>query len=245
MKELFEKINQKKTELDKQRPLPSHTLKSLREKLFLDWTYHSNAIEGNTLTLQETKVVLEGITIGGKSIREHLEVVNHQEAIYYLEEIIRNGEPLSETQIKNIHQLVLKGIDDQNAGKYRDQKVLISGAEHTPPEPVAVPGDMQNFMDWYHKEGVKLHPVERAAMVHGIFVKIHPFIDGNGRTARLLMNFELMKEGYPPTIIRNEYRVQYYSALDHAHTTGDYERFIEMVAGEVERSLDLFLEFLT
>ena len=245
MKELFEKINQKKTELDKQRPLPSHTLKSLKEKVFLDWTYHSNAIEGNTLTLQETKVVLEGITIGGKSIREHLEVVNHQEAIYYLEEIIRNGEPLSENQIKNTHQLVVKGIDDQNAGRYRDQKVLISGVEHTPPEPIAVPGEMKNFMDWYHKEGVKLHPVEQAAMVHGIFVKIHPFIDGNGRTARLLMNFELMKEGFPPTIIRNENRASYYTALDHAHTTGDYKQFIDMVADEVERSLDLFLEFIT
>ena len=245
MNRMFDKIDQKKSKLDKCHPYPSHTLKYLKEKVFLDWTYHSNAIEGNTLTLQETKVVLEGITIGGKSIREHIEVVNHQEAIYYLQDIIRKGVSLSEKQIKNIHQLVMKGIDDQNVGKYRDQKVLISGAEHTPPEPIAVPGDMRNFMEWYYKEGVKIHPVERAAMVHGIFVKIHPFIDGNGRTARLLMNFELMKDGFPPTIIRNENRVQYYSALDHAHTTGDYERFIGMVVGEVERSLDLFLEFLT
>lgn len=172
-------------------------------------------------------------------------MVNHQQAIYYLEEIVRKSEPLSKIQIKRIHQLVLKGIEDENAGRYRDQKVLISSAEHTPPEPIAVPGEMKDFIEWYYNEGIKLHPVERTAMVHGIFVKIHPFIDGNGRTTRLLMNLELMKEGFPPTIIRNEYRTQYYTALDHTHTTGDYEDFIRIVISEVERSLDLYLAFLT
>ena len=128
---MFEVIDKKKNKIEKKRPLPKNTLKSLREKLFLEWTYNSNAIEGNTLTLSETKVVLEdGITIGGKTLKEHLEVINHKEAILYMEDIINNNERLSERQINNIHNLILKGIDDDNAGRYRKEKVVISGAEH-------------------------------------------------------------------------------------------------------------------
>ncbi|PTV96809.1 hypothetical protein C8C76_1248 [Halanaerobium saccharolyticum] len=134
---MFDTIDQKKRKMDEKSPLPKNTLKSLREKLLLEWTYNSNAIEGNTLTLSETKVVLEdGITIGGKTLKEHLEVVNHKEAINYMEDIINKEEKLSERQIKNIHYLILKGIDDENAGKYRSDKVVISGAEHIPPAPV-------------------------------------------------------------------------------------------------------------
>ena len=122
---MFEQINQKKALLDANRPLPKYTLTSLREKLLLEWTYNSNAIEGNTLTINETKIVLEGITVGGKTMREHLEVTNHQDAIIYVEEIVKKCEPLSEWQIKNLHQLVLKGLDDKYAGVYRDQQVFI------------------------------------------------------------------------------------------------------------------------
>lgn len=241
---MFESIDEKKTLLDSKRPLPEYTVKSIRENLFLEWTYNSNAIEGNTLTLLETKVVLEGITIGGKTIREHLEIINHKEAILYIEDIVKNMEAFSEWQIKNIHRLVLRGIDDNYAGNYRDQQVIIAGAKHIPPEPFLVREKMEEFIKWYNNEAVKLHPLERAALVHIIFVGIHPFIDGNGRTSRLLLNLELMKNGYPPIVIRVENRLKYYAALDKAHTTGDNNDFIELIKGEVNKALDLYLKFI-
>ncbi|WP_026477585.1 Fic family protein [Alkaliphilus transvaalensis] len=243
MRDLLKKIDEKKILLDSKRPLPTYTVKSIRENLLLEWTYNSNAIEGNTLTLQETKVVLEGITIGGKTLREHLEVINHKEAILYVEEIV-NSEKLNEWQIKNIHRLVLKGISDEYAGVYRNQNVIISGAQHTPPDFMVVPDEMKALIYWYENEAQKLHPVERAAQLHGIFVGVHPFVDGNGRTARLLMNLELMKSGYPATIIRAENRLEYYNALDKAHTTNDYSDFSKLVAYEVEKSLDMYLKLI-
>lgn len=241
---MFETIEQKKKLLDSKRPLPKYTLQSLREKLFLEWTYNSNAIEGSTLTLQETKVVLEGITVGGKTLREHLEVINHQEAIRFVEEIIQRSEPLSEWQVKNLHRLVLKGIDNEYAGVYRNQQVFISGAVHTLPAPVMIPEQMEDLMKWYEGQAQSLHPIERGAMLHALFVGIHPFIDSNGRTSRLLLNLELMKAGYPPVIIRVENRLAYYSALDKAHTTKNYSDFIQLVAEEANASLDLYLNAL-
>ncbi|MGE7988534.1 Fic family protein [Lysinibacillus fusiformis] len=238
---MLDQINEKKAHLDALRPLPKYTLKSLREKLLLEWTYNSNAIEGNTLTINETKVVLEGITVGGKTMREHLEVINHRDAISYVEEIVHKKEPLSEWQIKNLHRLVLKGIDDEYAGVYRDQQVFISGAKHTPPAPLLIREKMDQLMSWYNTEGIKLHSVVRGAMLHAIFVGIHPFIDGNGRTSRLLLNLELMKDGYPPVVIKVENRLAYYEALDKAHTTQDYDDFIQLVVAEVNDSLDLYL----
>jgi Fic family protein len=238
---MFEQMDLKKQQLDAKRPLPKYTVQSLREKLLLEWTYNSNAIEGNTLTINETKVVLEGITVGGKTVREHLEVINHRDAISFIEDIVRKKETFSEWQIKNLHRLVLKGIDDSYAGVYRDQQVFISGAAHTPPPPFKIKEQMDALMNWYDGEAQELHPIVRSAMLHAIFVGIHPFIDGNGRTSRLLLNLELMKSGYPPIIIRVENRVAYYNALDKAHTTGDYMEFVELVAKEVEASLDLYL----
>src|SRR5699024_6686813 len=173
--------------------------------------------------MNETKVVLEGITVGGKTLQEHLEVINHQDAIFYVEDIVRSEEPLSEWQIKNLHRLVLKGIDDRYAGVYRDQQVFISGATHTPPPPLKIQEQMDALMNWYNDEAQEMHPIVRGAMLHAIFVGIHPFIDGNGRTSRLLLNLELMKAGYPPIIIRVENRLAYYNTLDKAHTTEDYE----------------------
>lgn len=241
---MFLKIDEKKTLLDSKRPLPEYTVKSIRENLLLEWTYNSNAIEGNTLTLMETKIVLEGITVGGKTLREHLEVINHREAILYIEDIVRNKEEFTEWQIKNIHRLVLKGINDKYAGNYRDQNVMISGAQHIPPEAFLIKEQMENFIKWYNSHGQKLHPVERAAMVHIIFVGIHPFIDGNGRTSRLLLNLELMKNGYPPIVIKTDNRLNYYTALDKAHTTGSNEYFVEIVKEEVNRTLDLYLKLV-
>lgn len=226
--ELFDEIDILKNELSAVRPLSAVSLASLREDLIVKWTYNSNGIEGNTLTLKETKVVLEGITVGGKTIREHLEAKNHQEAIYYLEEIINQKEELSEWQIKNIHHLILHGIDDDHSGKYRTVNVVVSGAEHIPTDSLLIQEEMEKLIAW-HKSASGMHPVERAARLHTDFVGIHPFIDGNGRTARLLLNFELMKSGYAPVIIKKEDRLSYYQALDLAHTKGSYREFIEMV----------------
>lgn len=238
---MLDKINQKKAELDALRPLPKYTLKSLREKLFLEWTYNSNAIEGNTLTINETKVVLEGITIGGKTLREHLEVINHRDAITYVEEIVQQKEVLSERQIKSLHQLVLKGIDDENAGVYRNQQVLIAGATRTPPSHYFIQEKIDAMMDWYENKAIHLHPVERGAMLHAIFIGIHPFVDGNGRTSRLILNLELMKEGFPPVIIKVENRLEYYEALDKAHIIEDYSDFISLIEKAVDDSLSLYL----
>lgn len=238
---MFEQINKKKASLDTLRPLPKYTLKSLREKLLLEWTYNTNAIEGNTLTMNETKVVLEGITVGGKTMREHLEVINHRDAIAYVEEIVQKGEPLTEWQIKNLHRLVLKGIVDDYAGVYRDQQVFIAGAKHIPPAPYLIKEQMEQLIKWYDTEAQKLHPVERGAMLHAIFVGIHPFIDGNGRASRLLLNLELMKAGFPAVVIKVENRLAYYEALDKSHTTKDYCDFIQLIAKEVEDSLNLYL----
>lgn len=239
---MFEQIDKKKNLLDQKRPLPVHTLRSIREHLIINWTYHSNAIEGNTLTLSETKVALEGITVGGKTIKEHLEAINHKDAILYVEEIVKNQENLSEWQIKSIHRLILKGIEDEYAGVYRKENVIISGARHIPPDAVQIQSQMERFIGWYELEGQKLHPIKRASIIHLDFVGIHPFIDGNGRTARLLLNFELMKNGYPPIVIQKENRSEYYTALDHAHTSGDQSMFISLVANILERTFDMYLE---
>ena len=230
---MFETIDSLKNKLDAQRPLSPSIVKNLQEDLILRWTYHSNAIEGNTLTLLETKVVLEGITVGGKALREHFEAINHRNAIYYVEDIIKKEEPFSEWQIRNIHQLILKNIDDDNAGRYRQQNVLISGATNTPPDYTLLNDKMAQFIDWYNTKADLMHPIERAAKVHADFVGIHPFIDGNGRTSRLIMNLELMKAGYPPCVITVENRLAYYEALDQWMAFGKTEAFNQLVADAV------------
>ena len=148
---------------------------------------------------------------------------------------------LSEWDIKNIHRLVLKTIDDDNAGAYRTENVIISGAKHRPPQHFLVKEQMENLIKQYNGEWQGLHPIERVSLLHGEFVKIHPFVDGNGRTARLLLNFELMKTGFPPAIIKKEMRSEYYDSLDLAHTTGDYGNFTKLVSRCTEVSLDLWL----
>lgn len=239
-------IDEYKAKLDAARPLPKNTVASLREKIALDWTYHSNAIEGNTLTLRETKVVLEGITVGGKSIREHFEATNHRDAIFYVEEIVTKHEALSEWQIKNLHHLVLNGIDQQEAGRYRRENVVIAGASATPPDHLHLNEEMQGLMTWYESDTAReLHVIERAAELHTRFVKIHPFVDGNGRTGRLLLNFELMKAGYPPAVIQKEDGLAYYDALDMACLDGKYDAITELVADAVERSLVIYLSVLS
>lgn len=240
----FSYIDSLKESIDKHRPFSKRLANSLREKLIVEWTYNSNAIEGNTLTLSETKVVLEGLTIGGKSMIEHLEIINHREAIFFIEELISNKEPLSEWNIKNIHALILKEIDNTNAGKYRSENVVISGAEHIPPKHYEIGDLMQKLIAEYQSEWEGFHPVVRATLLNGEFVKIHPFIDGNGRTSRLLLNFELMKNGYPPIIIKNAERARYYDVLDLAHTTMNYQPFVKLVSELVIESAKLWLSVL-
>ena len=238
----FDEVDKLNEELNSKRPISKETLKSLKESVNLEWTYNSNGIEGNTLTLRETQVVLEGITIGGKSLKEHLEVINHEQAILFLDDLIKDEESITEWSIKNIHQLVLKGIDG-NAGKYRDENVKIKGAIHIPPDYLIVPELMQkliiNYEDWK-----KYHPIIRAALLHGELVKIHPFVDGNGRTSRLVMNLSLMNSGYLPVVVKKETRLKYYNALDRAHTTGDYTDFVKLVNELEIEMLNKYLELL-
>jgi len=238
----FSKNDLMKNEIDSYRPLSKTLSAGLHEKLIVEWTYNSNAIEGNTLTMSETKVVLEGITIGGKSVVEHLETINHRDAILFLEQLIIEKEDLSEWNIKNIHSLILKDIDNQNAGKYRNENVIISGASHIPPSHIILYELMQKLVIEYNKEWNAFHPIIKACLLHGEFVKIHPFIDGNGRTARLLLNFELMKYGYTPIIIKKTRRAEYYDALDYAHTTLDYSKFIDLITEFVIDSEMLLLQ---
>ena len=239
----FDEVDNLKKELDSKRPIPKETLKSLKESINLEWTYNSNGIEGNTLTLRETQVVLEGITVGGKSIKEHLEAINHEQAILFLDELVKDSEPITEWNIKNIHQLILKEIDNENAGKYRGENVTIKGATHIPPDYIKVPELMEKLILNYETWNV-YHPIIRAALLHGELVKIHPFIDGNGRTSRLLMNLDLMNSGYNPVIIKKESRLKYYEALDKAHTTSDYTDFVKLVTKLEVEMLKKYLELL-
>jgi len=243
-KEIQSSLSDKlKEKLDSKRPIPKETLKSLRESVNLEWTYNSNGIEGNTLTLRETQVVLEGITVGGKSIKEHLEVINHEKAILYLEDLAKDNIPISEWNIKNIHLLILKDIDNENAGRYRNENVIIKGATHIPPDYLKIPEQMEKLILNYNTWN-KYHPIVQASLLHGELVKIHPFVDGNGRTSRLLMNLVLMNKGYNPVIIKKVDRLKYYEALDKAHVTGNYTDFIKLVTRLEVEMLKKYLELL-
>ncbi len=240
---MFDKITKKKAILDSKRPFDREMLNNLKKYFDVELTYNSNAIEGNTLTITETKVILEdGLTIGkGKSLREHLEVINHKEAIDYIEDIVNKNFDISERVIKNLHYIILKSIDNKNAGEYRSSNVLISGSAHKPVEHFLVSERMTELVEWYKENKDKLNPVKLAAEFHFRFVYIHPFIDGNGRSARLLMNLILMRNGYPITVIRNEDRDEYMKALEKASTTNHKDDFINIVAKAVDRSLDTYL----
>ena len=226
-------IDSLKNQLDQKRPLSDFMSKNLQEDLILRWTYHSNAIEGNALRLLETKVVLEGIAVGGKKLKDHFEAINHRDAIYYVKDIIKKEEPFSEWQIRNIHRLILKNIDDDNAGRYRQQNVLISGATNMQTDYTLLNEKMAQFVEWYNSESSQLHPIERAAKVHADLIGIYPFINGNGCTSRLLMNLELLKVGYPPCVITVENCLAYYQSLDQWMTYGKTKPFIQLVVDGV------------
>ncbi|POZ49847.1 Fic family protein [Methylovulum psychrotolerans] len=239
----FAEIDCLKSRLGTLCPLPEYTVRTLHEQQILGWIYHSNAIEGNTLTEKETNVVLEGVTIGGKPLREHFEVINYKKAINYVEALVHAKALLSELHIKSIHHFILKNIDDRNAGQYRHENIVVAGAEHVPPHFLNVPEAMASLIEKYGAEE-HLHPVECAARLHADFIGIHPFVDGNGHTARLLMNFELIRRGFLPAIIPVWQRLEYYDALDTAHTCGEYTLFIELVAGLEQTALARYLRII-
>lgn len=237
---MLNEIDKLKTLIDSKRPLPRATILSYMKDIALRWTFNSNAIEGNSLTLNETKVVLEGITIGGKALREHFEVINHSEAIDYLTDIVKKEVLITETIIKQLHYLILKNINNREAGKYRDVNVRITGASHIPPNPLQLKDLINDILDYHLKSNI--HPVEKAAIFHADFVGIHPFIDGNGRTGRLLLNLMLMIEGYQPIIIDVKDRARYYDALDKACSIEDYSDIIKLVS---ECQIKTLNEYLT
>jgi Uncharacterized conserved protein len=243
---MIKQINSKKKILDSKRPFNEAAIKNLKQYFDVDLTYNSNAIEGNTLTITETKVILEdGITIGkGKTLKEHLEVINHKEAIDYVEDIVNRNIDIDQNVIKDLHYIILKSINNENAGRYRSLNVLISGSNHRPPEQFLVPQEMEDLIKWYDENKNKLHPIVLAAEFYHKFTFIHPFIDGNGRCGRLLMNLILMRNGYPITVIRMEERNEYMSALEKASVENDLEDFINIIAEAVNRSLDKYLYIL-
>lgn len=241
IKKILYRIDEGKKIIDRHRPFPPAILARLRDQLIIDWTYNSNAIEGNTLTLKETQLVLEdGLTVGKKSFREHLEAINHRDAIKYVEELATDKQRITERQLKEIHALILREIDPHYGGRYRDILVRITGSNHVPVEPIQLADEMRGFAKkWL--QNTDEHPVVQAAMAHYELVTIHPFVDGNGRTARLLMNLLLMRKGYVPAIILKNDRKKYYDALEKGHT-GKIEDFIFLVARAVERTIYLYFE---
>ncbi|MFH1127618.1 MAG: Fic family protein [archaeon] len=240
--DIFERIVEKKKRLDSIRPLSQSALQSLKERFVVEWTFNSNAIEGNTLTLNETKLVLErGITVKGKSLREHFEAVNHKDAISYIENMVKSKEPVTEEIIKKMHEIILKGINDDEAGSYRHVRVRIVGAVFTPPDPVKIERLMGELVEWMNNENI--NAIELAALAHYKLVRVHPFGDGNGRTARLLMNLILMRNGFPPAVVLNTERKKYYDRLKKADL-GDEGPFLNLIARSLERSMYLYLEAL-
>lgn len=207
------------------RPLSRLERQELEKSLQVEFTYNSNAIEGNTITRGETKILLEdGLTIGGHTLRELHETTNHKNIFPLLKNFLEKKEDITETYIKKIHQEVLKNISDEDAGKYRKIQVYISGEEISPPDASEIPKLMEDLIQWY-QENQNIHPVELAAKFHYKFVKIHPFIDGNGRTIRILMNMILMRQSYPMIIIPNVRRSEYIQSLHSTKTFKDFYQF--------------------
>jgi Fic family protein len=245
---LLSQVDELKTELSNKRPLPKEALNKIQEALDIEYTYESNRIEGNTLTLQETALVVnEGVTIGEKPMREHLEAINHAEAIAFIKEIAQDKIEITERLIKEIHAIILHAIDRSNAGRYRTVPVMISGSTHIPPQPYLIEPQMEAFIRNYNDMVDKNeHPVIIAAYLHDELVKIHPFIDGNGRTSRLLMNLYLLSKGYIIVNLKgdNESKRKYYEALEKSHTQNNPIDFYTLVAQNESDALTKYLNLV-
>ena len=238
---LLEMIDRKKIELDSRRPLTEGEVARLNEEFTVEFTYNSNAIEGNTLTLRETDLVLRGPTIDRKPLKDHMEAVGHKEAFDYVRELVKEQVPMSESIIKQIHYLVLADKKDDR-GVYRRVPVHIMGAQHEPVQPYLIQPKMEQLMIDYGSSTE--HIVTKLARFHIEFEGIHPFIDGNGRTGRLLVNLELMKAGYPPIDIKFTDRIAYYNAFDAYHVKHDLSAMEKLFAGYVNERLDTYLQML-
>lgn len=245
---VLQEVDALKAELSTLRPLPPEALKKIEDALEMEYTYESNRIEGNTLTLQETALVVnEGITISGKSMREHLEAINHAQAVEFIKDIARQEIEVSERTIKEIHAIVLHGINRENAGRYRTVPVMITGSTHMPPQPYLIEKQMEDFiLKFQQMERNGIHPVIIAAYLHDELVRIHPFIDGNGRTCRLLMNLYLLQHGYTIVTLKgdNDKKLQYYKALEKSHTEHEPDAFYILVAEAEKDALQHYIQIV-
>ena len=246
----FGKVVELKKKLDTFRPLTKIEAQKMREIERVDEVYTSNALEGNTLTRYETKMILEtGITVGEKPIKDYLEAINLNHATKFIEDLVSGKESLTERTIREIHYLVLNNVNEnnQNAGRYRAEAVEISGSKHEPPAPFLLPEKMEQLVEWSDENKDSLHPIEYAALLKQKFVSIHPFIDGNGRTGRLLMNFALTSKGYPAIVIKPDVdsKRNYNRALEHTDLTGDSTKFVTIVEEYTEAKLANMVSTLT
>ena len=244
LQNILDEIDSLKIKLDSFRAFDSYRI---AQALELEYTFESNRIEGNTMTLRETDLVInEGLTISGKSMREHLEVINHQEAIAYIKDLMQKNTPINEREVLSIHNLILRGIHPEDAGRYRKVQVMIQGSSHMPPQPFLVTKEMEDFFIWFETNKNSLHPILLAAEMHERLVTIHPFIDGNGRTSRLVMNLILLQHGYIIANIKGDYesRMQYYQALETAQTKNNKEDFLLFIAQMEKESLERYLSII-
>jgi Fic family protein len=240
----FDRLYEKKAMLQNSRPLPNIALQKIKEALSIEWTYNSNSIEGNSLTLRETQMVLqEGITIKGKSLREHFEAKNHETALNFLYKLTDENHLLSSKDILSLHELVLRSIEDDFAGRLRNSGVRIAGANFLPPNAQKVSGLLDELIQFVNTNPLKLNDIELATVFHHKFVWIHPFFDGNGRTVRLAMNLLLMRSGFPPAIILKNDRKKYYDALNSANK-GNYSKLALLMSQALERTLNIYLQAL-
>ncbi|MDD6807963.1 MAG: Fic family protein [Oscillospiraceae bacterium] len=238
---ILSRIDQKKKELDSRRPLTEGEVARLNEEFIVEYTYNSNAIEGNTLTLRETDLVLRGLTIDKKPLKDHMEAVGHKEAFEFVSEMVKDNVPISESVIKQIHYLVLADKRDDR-GVYRRVPVRIMGAQHEPVQPYLIEAKMEQLLRDFAESSE--HIVTKLARFHIEFEGIHPFIDGNGRTGRLLVNMELMKEGYPPIDIKFTDRITYYNAFDEYYVKHNISAMEKLFANYIEARLDKYLKIL-
>lgn len=241
---LFVSIDEKKAELNKRRPLTEGEVVRLREQFMVDYTYNSNAIEGNTLTLKETAMVLQGLTIAQKPLKDHLEAVGHRDAFLYIEELARRKSRLREREIKDIHTLVLMD-KPEDRGVYRRVPVTIVGAYTEPVQPFLIQQRMEELLRANEEHKKTMHPIERIARFHLEFEGIHPFIDGNGRTGRLVMNLELIRSGYPAINVKFADRKRYYDAFDAYYRDGNADAMILLIGGYVGARLEEHLGILS
>lgn len=245
LQHILDEIDILKLKLDQFRQFDSFRI---AQALELEYTFESNRIEGNTLTLRETDLVInEGLTVSGKSMREHLEAINHQEAIGYIKQLMERNFSINERELLTIHNLILRGIIPDDAGRYRRVQVMIKGSTHMPPQPFIVPKKMEDYFIWYEENKTKLHPVILAAEMHERLVTIHPFIDGNGRTSRLIMNLILLQNGYVIANIKGDYenRINYYQALESAQTSDNKEDFLHFIVQTEKNSLERYLSIIS